>query len=151
MAFRRASSIRRDPEAASRKSLRNWRKNVCVQSTLGFMSSQDSFGESFTMKLESDSDELKTVMGSLCSILLLCITLFYAYLKFDVLMYKKDIKILRTVHDLFFTDDDKFSYAEGMNIAVALTAYDSVTEPILDPTIGELFLNHYTWGYDADG
>ena len=103
------------------------------------------------MKLESDSDELKTVMGSLCSILLLCITLFYAYLKFDVLMYKKDIKILQTVHDLFFTDDDKFSYAEGMNIAVALTAYDSVTEPILDPTIGELFLNHYTWGYDADG
>lgn len=103
------------------------------------------------MKLESDSDSIKTVVGSLCSIVLLMVTIFYAYLKFDVLMEKKDVNVLSTVKDLYFDDTDQFHYSNGLNIAVAFTAYDSVQEPILDPTFGELVLNHFSWGNDAEG
>ena len=39
----------------------------------------------------------------------------------------------------------------GLNIAAAFTAYDSETEPIDDPTIGEIVFNHYKWGKNADG
>ena len=38
-----------------------------------------------------------------------------------------------------------------MNIAVALTAWDSVKENILTPDIGRIVFREYRWGYDADG
>ena len=38
-----------------------------------------------------------------------------------------------------------------MNLAFAFTAYDNVTEPILDPTIGELVVKEYAWGQNDDG
>ena len=141
--------MRRNPDAVARSM--HSQRNVCYQKLFSLVSSQDMFGESFTMKLESDSDSIKTVFGSLCSIILLMVTLFYAYLKLDVLMEKKDVNVLSTVKDLYFDNNDKFHYSDGLNIAVAFTAYDSVAEPILDPTIGELVLNHFSWGYDADG
>ena len=38
-----------------------------------------------------------------------------------------------------------------MNFAVGFTAYDSVEEPILDKSIGELTFNAYEWGIGDDG
>ena len=90
-------------------------------------------------------------MGSICSIILLLITVFYAYLKFDVLRNKKDVNVLSTIKDSYFTDDDHFSYEQGLNIAVAFTKYDSEREPILIPQIGEIVINQYKWGFNEDG
>lgn len=90
-------------------------------------------------------------MGSICSIILLLITVFYAYLKFDVLRNKKDVNVLSTIKDSYFTDDDHFSYEQGLNIAVAFTAYDSERDPILIPQIGEIVINQYKWGFNEDG
>ena len=36
------------------------------------------------------------------------------------------------------TDDDQFNHSNGFNIAVALTRWDSETEPFDDPTIGHV-------------
>ena len=96
--------MRRNPDAVARSM--HSQRNVCYQKLFSLVSSQDMFGESFTMKLESDSDSIKTVFGSLCSIILLMVTLFYAYLKLDVLMEKKDVNVLSTVKDLYFDDTD---------------------------------------------
>lgn len=49
------------------------------------------------------------------------------------------------------TDEDIFTYENGLNFAMAFTAYDGETEPFDDPTIGQLVFNHYKWGVDSDG
>ena len=39
----------------------------------------------------------------------------------------------------------------GMNFAIAFTAYDNERESILDPSYGRLIFNHYSWGPDQNG
>ena len=58
--------------------------------------------------------------------------------------------MLTTVNDLYWTDDDRFEYKDGFNVAVAFTAYDSNPEWILDKSYGELFFNHFQWGPVGD-
>ncbi len=41
---------------------------------------------------------------------------------------------------------DIFDQSMGFYLAAAFTAYDDETEPIDDPTVGELVFNHYKWG-----
>ena len=69
----------------------------------------------------------------------------------DVFLARKDVDILSAVNDLLFTDDDIFSYKNGLNIAVAFTAYDSEESWILDETYGELVFSSYSWGPQEDG
>ena len=46
------------------------------------------------------------MVGSFCSILLLLVTFFYAYLKFDVLRNRKDVNVLSQIRDLNYSEDD---------------------------------------------
>ena len=48
------------------------------------------------MKLGSGNDDLKSIAGSLCSIILTVVVLMFAYLKADVLINKKDVDIMST-------------------------------------------------------
>ena len=105
----------------------------------------------FHMKLDAGGDDVRTILGALCSFVLFLIVLLFAYLKADVLINKKDVDILSTLNDNFFTPDDVIDYKSGFNIAAAFTAYDSETEDILDPTYGEIVFMHYYWGVQEDG
>ena len=75
----------------------------------------------------------------------------YAWLKLDVLINQKDTNILSTTNQLAYADDEIFSYDNGLNIAVAFTAYDNEEEWILDERYGELFFAEYSWGDNSDG
>ena len=44
-----------------------------------------------------------------------------------------------------------FDASKGLNMAMALTAYDGETENILDPSFGEIVFREYKWGEDDDG
>ena len=90
-------------------------------------------------------------MGSMLTLALLAVVIIYALVKADVLVNSKDVNVLSTINDMFFTPDDEFTYENGFNISVGFTAYDSNPEPILDPTIGEVVFNHYRWGPEPDG
>lgn len=104
------------------------------------------------MKLDNEGDDsLNSIMGALCSILLTFVVCIYSYQKFDVFLAKKDVDILSAVNDLYFTDEDTFSYKNGLNVAVAFTAYDAEESWILDETYGELIFNSYSWGPQDDG
>ena len=115
------------------------------------LKTRDSFGDAFHMKLDNGDDVVRSVMGSICSILVLAVVVLYMYQKTDVLISKKDVDVLSTINDSHFNPDYIFGYEEGFNMAVAFTAYDNDPEPIEDPTIGELVFNHYTWGPQPDG
>ena len=80
-------------------------KNKCLTGTVDCIKSQDGFGEGFSMTLDQ-GDQVRTIMGTFCSLFLLLITLAYAYQKLDVLLQKKDVDVLSTTKDMFWTDDD---------------------------------------------
>lgn len=98
------------------------------------------------MRLDSGNGSLKSIVGSLMSLILLGVLLLFTYLKADVLINKKDVDVLSTINDNFYTSDDIFDSSHGFNVAAAFTAFDSNTEVILDPTYGELVFMHYYWG-----
>mmetsp|Transcript_9947 Transcript_9947/g.12400 ORF Transcript_9947/g.12400 Transcript_9947/m.12400 type:complete len:147 (+) Transcript_9947:175-615(+) len=102
------------------------------------------------MQLDEGSD-VRTAMGSICSVFLLTITCLYAYIKFDVLINRKDVDVLTANRDMFYSDDFIFGYEQGFNVAAAFTAYDSETEWILDKKYGEIFFNGFAWGPRPDG
>ena len=113
---------------------------------------QDMFGQQFRMKLDAGSDDLRSIVGSLCSFILIILVCMFTYLKIDVLVNKKDVDIMSTINDNFYTPEDVLSYKSiGFNIAAGFTAFDSETEDILDPTYGEIVFNHYYWGEQEDG
>ena len=90
-------------------------------------------------------------MGSMLTLVLLFVILIYAFVKADVLVNSKDVNVLSTINDMYYTPDDEFTFDNGFNIAAGFTAYDSNPEPILDPTIGEVVFNHFRWGPEPDG
>ena len=47
----------------------------------------------------------------------------FAYQKTFVLLERKDVDVLSTVNDMFFTYDDEFNSKNGFNFAVAFTEY----------------------------
>ena len=69
----------------------------------------------------------------------------------DVMISKKDVDILSTIKDRYFDDNFVFSYKNGLNFAVAFTAYDGERDWILDPSYGSLIFNSYSWGANEDG
>ena len=50
----------------------------------------------------------------------------------------------------YYDDSYVFSYEQGFNIAIAFTAYDSETEPILDRSYGEIVFREYEWDFDKE-
>ena len=98
------------------------------------------------MKIDAGSDSIKSLMGSLCSILLTILILTYAYQKMDVLIARKDVDILSTTNDKHWTDDDIFSTKNGLRVAIAFTSYNNEEEWELDPAYASLSFSSYSWG-----
>ena len=62
------------------------------------------------------------------------------------------MNILAALKDLHFDDRDEFNYKDnGMNVAVAFTAFDNNRTWSLDPAYGELVVTSLEWGYDENG
>ena len=51
---------------------------------------------------------------------------------------RKGVDILSSKDESHFPESQIFTAEEGLNFAVAFTAYDNETEPILPPEIGEI-------------
>lgn len=92
---------------------------------------------------------MTSAMGACCTILFLLISVVFTYSKILVLQKKSDVTIMSSVQDNAFDDSFKFSADQGMFIAAALTAYDGNTEIIEEAKYGELFFEHYGWGYEG--
>ena len=132
--------------------MRDRRSFKSVRDAMGNkLKDQDLFGQKFRMKLDAGKDDLRSIIGSLCSLILISVLCMFAVLKFEVLINKKDVDIMSTINDNYFTPNDKITSANGLNIAVAFTKYDSDTEDILDPTYGEIVFMRYFWGTQEDG
>ena len=74
------------------------------------LKTQDNFGEAFHMKLDNGANDLKSIMGSLCSLIVLLFVVAYAGQKMEILLNKKDVDVLSTVNDSHFDPDYIFDY-----------------------------------------
>lgn len=86
---------------------------------------------------------VQTLMGTLCSLLMFVVVVAYAYQKTGVWLNKKDISIQYSSQDSFYDENYVFDHEQGLNFAIAFTAYDDETEPILDESIGRIVFNSY--------
>ena len=103
------------------------------------------------MTIDGERHVVQSYLGSVFTILVFLTTLLYSVQKLDVLIAKKDVNISSAVKGMVFSDDFKFSYRTGFNIAVAFTEYNYNSEWDLDPKYGTLVLNSLSWGTDPDG
>ena len=89
-------------------------------------------------------------MGTLLTLIFGVIIVFFAYDKSVTLAYKHDVDIMSASIENAVEQTEKFNASEnGFFIAAALTEYDTNTEIIEDPRIGELVPEHYGWGYEG--
>ena len=102
------------------------------------------------MNLDQEMTEIKTYLGSICSILMIFVIAFYAYLKTNVWL-DKQADIISFTQKKFFSYDYTFDNSQGLNIAIAFTAYDEETEDILDPSYGKIEFVRNRWGMDENG
>ena len=93
----------------------------------------------------------KSFFGSILSLMILSLTVLYSYQKIEVLIEKKDVDVLSATKDLVFSDQDKFTYQNGFNIAAAFSEFNNNKEWELDPSYGTLVFNSYEWGIGPDG
>ena len=115
------------------------------------MQTVDQFGMPYRMKIDHEKSVLKSTLGSVCSILMAIVIFTYAYIKIEVFLLKSDVDIMQSTIDSFFEDDYEFSHSQGLNFAIAFTAFDNIEEPILDPSLGKVIFNSFTWGEYANG
>ena len=123
----------------------------CCQPVESFLKKYDWFGRPFGLKMDTGKGQVKSFMGTLCTLTWIIIMVVFALQKIDTLIGKKSIRILSSVKDLYFKDDNEFDYSLGLNIAVAFTPYDSSTDWNLEAKYGELVINSFSWGYKDDG
>ena len=101
--------------------------------------------------MDAEKDQIKSNMGTLCTLMWFGIIIFYAINKIDILVNKKGNTILAATKEFNFSQEDEFDYSHGFNVAAAFTAYDNTTTWSLDPSYGELVIASYEWGYREDG
>ena len=90
-------------------------------------------------------------MGSFLTIILFIITAAYTYQKIDVYIEKKDVDIMSSIQYSYFDETQVFDFSQGLNLAIAFTAFDNEQENILDKSIGEIVFKAYSWGMDEQG
>ena len=100
------------------------------------------------MKLDKNKNSVQTCMGSLLTMLVYLVVGAYAYQKIDVWINKKDVEIMSSILMSRFSEEEKFSFNDGFNVALALASYGSDDNPGLDKSIGEIVFRAYEWGQD---
>ena len=93
------------------------------------------------MIIDKSTSEQYTTMGALCSLMMCAIVLAYFVQKCEVFYSKKDVDMLAATQTGFFDSDYVFDHEQGLNLAVALAAYDNNREPF-DETYASLKFNH---------
>ena len=94
---------------------------------------------------------LPSIFGTLMSFIFMGIVIGYSAQRLDILLNRKDVDILQTVRDNYFSDNEAFTGEEGFNIAIALTGFDSVRDSVLDPEYANLIFETSQWDVLEDG
>ena len=111
--------------------------NTC----LNFVKNQDGFETTFNMRLTRTHTTVSTLLGSLCTLVLVVLVSLYSYECVTTLVTENGDTINQNVIQNHFSEFEEFSHEKhGLNIAVAFTSYGNVDEWELDPSYGEIVI-----------
>ena len=80
----------------------------------------------------------QSYMGALLSLVFILISVIFLYSKIMIMVNVSQITVITNVIENAYAEDHKFTAKEGFFVAAALTEFDNETEPIEDPSYGEL-------------
>ena len=89
------------------------------------------------------------MIGALSSIFAAIIVMSFAYLKFDILIYGKDMDLLDMVYNNYFDFTDKFTREDGLNFAFVLGTESDPRDH--DPAYVNLVGTFAEWGFNEEG
>ena len=106
----------------------------------------DIFADVFNFEVKNRSQRVKTVLGSLISISVLCCVVIYGYLKYVVMKEYEDTSIMSSSREYYYSDNDILTDKMGFNVAFGLTEFDGKSDYIEDPDYGTLVAKYRSWG-----
>ena len=93
----------------------------------------------------------KSYMGACLTFLTVFVTCGFLYTKIQTLNKKHDVDIMGALLERAVPYTEPFNAInDGFFLAAALTDYDTNEEIVEEDRYGELFIEHYGWGY-SDG
>ena len=127
------------------------RKRGFSSSAMDAVRSVDYFGEPFSFKIDADKDKYSTCMGSLLSLIVLVTTLTFFGFKYKIYHARQGDAVSMIIKQDFLSEEHVINAESNFQLAAALVDYDGNTEPIDDPSYGELVIALYGWGYEGHG
>ena len=76
------------------------------------------------------------------------ILLIFAVQKTNTFLHRKEVFVLTSMSESYYDADYEMTAADGLNIAVAFTGYDTETESTLDESYGRIVFRHIEWGLE---
>ena len=77
-------------------------------------------------------------MGSLVTVITICLFVFYGMIKYQVMMGFGDTSLMFSFKENFYDSDSVETDKAGFNVAFGLTYFDGSTEMVEDPDYGVL-------------
>ena len=111
----------------------------------------DQFGTSFNFKLPEGKDTLNTMVGSITSVTIVVIVIFYASLQMHRLTRFGENLVTTYVIDSNFSEDFVVSTeTKGLKFAFALTAYDNNYDYVDESEYGHVSAMFVQWGIESN-
>ena len=103
------------------------------------------------MRLGEGKVALPSRIGALCSVLLLAIVAVYTLIKFEVLIYKKNVDIFTAVAENYFDDDYVFGSKQGLVIGVSVhDPFNFSEDQMIDPLYGRVRILQSAWYFQEE-
>ena len=105
----------------------------------------DLFDQPFYFMMPDHRDRYRTILGAVLTIITFILILGYGLFKITDLLEYKDFKLLKFEKENFYDMREPFTNKDGLMVAAAITGYNSNTEPVEDPEVGEIKFYQKLW------
>ena len=108
----------------------------------------DMYGSSYDLTLNGRETQVRTVLGSLFSVIALGWLLVYAVAKFTTMLEYGDTQFMEYYEEYFYTPDDTMTRELGFNVAFAISNYDGSSEIVDNPDFVDVYAAYRIWGFN---
>ena len=118
------------------------RKKSCQEKTRSI----DGFGTPFHFYFPDGSDTHKSFVGCGYTVFVVIMVFFWATLQLIAMIDFSNPSIMVSVRDSHYDPTFNFKKSDGLMLAAGITDLSYGSEPIEEPSIGELKVYYRSWG-----
>lgn len=112
----------------------------------------DSFGQTYSTRIDEGRDKLQSKMGAFCRLFLLLTVLVYGGYKSKVLLGTESVDVRSVIVENHFNSSYVFGFSQGLNIAAAMVnPKDPNGNHELDPAYGKFVFRKFMWEAKSEG